>query len=617
MGRRGARCNRWTDEGSPSPRPTAAVAHRWFTRNPAHGRGAAVMVAWCTFFLALASLAFDVGCGADDPQPLPRGKSASAPASSSTTAPPPAVPPAPVLPDTEALTFLKEQCGGCHGPKPSGVLDPVWPMPVSLTREWLEVTESTIAAYESLLRKQQAKMDMFPSPMPPSTLDAATATKLGAVLHWFEVKLPFTVLDADVRYGRTPKPKPDLAFKCQDDATLRTFFGRLTHAALERDPSLEELDAYSAAELDAAVTHEQRAVLVSKLGGEWKAEFLATGLYKLATSIAGAGKIVTPLSAGSSVPQDALAPGLADDLDNELYQQMLASYDTFDYRQYFLANTVMATPRTAPLYGCAPVAGAAWQACNLQAPRSGYFTTLGFLNTNPQTFLSPQNNYGRVKAMYLTLVRENLPRSGDPGGAAPKVADCIDATDTRLLGSGPFPGAGTASQLEMGAACQGCHLGRGIAAGSVLFRPFSTTGLVYDPATLGAPGTPDAASFALATGSTWSRPGASGGAVPVDAAFLKSVLTAPPKACAATGDPNGPLGSVSDVSQLAGTFMADGNAFTRGFVRHAQHAFGTTELMTLEMANRVLASVEAGRSRIGHLVEAYFMADSYACGAAQ
>ena len=60
-----------------------------------------------------------------------------------------------------------------------------------------------------------------------------------------------------------------------------------------------------------------------------------------------------------------------------------------------------------------------------------------------------------------------------------------------------------------------------------------------------------------------------------------------------------------------------GLAVTRGFVRHAQHAFGTTELMTLEMANRAIASVDANRSRIGHLVEAYFMADSFACGTVQ
>ncbi|MDB5217646.1 MAG: hypothetical protein JWO86_5573 [Myxococcaceae bacterium] len=619
MGRNGERWNLSTHEAGASravaPLSNAPVAHRWFTRNPAHGRGAAVAYVWCAFLLALASLAFDVGCGGDDAPSLMRGKPASMPASS--VSPPPVAPSETVLADTEALAFLHEQCVGCHGPKPTGERDPVWPMPVSLTREWLEVTDETIDVYESLLRKQLGTTRMFPSPMPPSPLDTAGADKLAAVIRWFEKKLPFTVMDADARYGRPARPKPDFSFKCQDDATLRTFFGRLTRAALEREPSAAELDMYPDAQLDGAVTHEQRAVLVSKLGGEWKAEFSATGLYKLATSIAAAGKIVTPFSAGSSMPQDTLAPGIADDLEHELYQQMLVSYDTFDYRQYFVTNTVMATPRTAPLYGCTPVMGAAWQACNLQAPRSGYFTTLGFLNTNPQTFLSTQNNYGRVKAMYLTLVRENLQRSGDPMGPAPPVPDCIDATDTRLMGAGPFPGAGTHAQLEMGAACQGCHLGRGLAAGSVLFRPFSTTGLVYDPATLGAPNTPDAASFVSATGSAWSRPSGAGGAVPVDGAFLKGLLTAPPKACAATGDPSGPLAPVSDVSQLAATFMADRNAVTRGFVRHAQHAFGSTELMTLEMAKLAIASDEAGRSRIGHLVEAYFMADSFACGTAQ
>lgn len=295
---------------------------------------------------------------------------------------------------------------------------------------------------------------------------------------------------------------------------------------------------------------------------------------------------------------------------------MVASYDTYEYSQHFLGNTVMTTPRTAPLYGCAP--GAPWQACELQAPRNGYFTTLGFLNAMPQTFLSPQNNYGRVQAMYLTIIREGMPRSGAPGGAAPKPPECIDTTDTRMLAGTLFPGDGPGAQLEMGSACQGCHLGRGLAAGSVLFRPFSTTGMVYDPAKLGAAGTPDALAFVGATANPWVRPAAAGGApVVVDAAFLKTILTAPPKACSATGDPSGPLTTVADVSALASTFMSERNAFTRGFVRHAQSAFGTTELMSLEMANRAIASVASGRSRIGHLVESYFMADSYACAAPQ
>ena len=91
----------------------------------------------------------------------------------------------------------------------------------------------------------------------------------------------------------------------------------------------------------------------------------------------------------------------------------------------------------------------------------------------------------------------------------------------------------------------------------------------------------------------------------------------PPKACAPTGDPSGTLAPVTDVSQLATTFMSDRHAFTRGFVRHAHRAFGATDLMSLEMANRAIATVEMGRSKINHLVEAYFMSDSYACAIAQ
>jgi hypothetical protein len=568
-------------------------------------------IGWSALVFALICIVLEAGCGGDDPQRLGRRSTNETPVPSSDGGP---APPELGLSDAQALDWLRRSCAGCHGPKASGARDPIWSMPVTLTREWLEVTEATTAVYESLRRKALGTAGAFPPPMPPVKLDATAQASLADVLRWFEKKLPFTVAEADARYGRTPQPTPDVNFQCKTDATLRRFATRLTNAALERDPLPEELASFPENELDAVVTREQRAVLVSKLGGEWKQEFKATGLFKLANAIGTAGRIVTPSHAGSSGPLDALPPGVAEDLDGELYQLVNANYDNWDYSQYFVANTVMTTPRTAPLYGC--VAGAPWQACDLRAPRNGFFTTLGFLNTRPQTFLSQYNNTGRVQAMYLTIVGEGMPRTGSPTNDAPALPACIDAADTRTA-AGSLGGSGTASALQSGALCQGCHLGRGIAAGTVLFRPFSTTGLVYDVATLGAPGTPDAAAFAAATSAPWiHRSTPTGAAVQVDGAFLKGLLTAPPKACAPTGDPSGALAAITDVSQLATTFMADRNAFTRGFVRHAHRIFGTSEVMTLEMSRRVIASVAAGRSKVGHLVQAYFMADSYACGEA-
>src|SRR5206468_1805948 len=93
-------------------------------------------------------------------------------------------------------------------------------------------------------------------------------------------------------------------------------------------------------------------------------------------------------------------------------------------------NTVMATPRTAPLYGCQVASG--WQRCTLSPPRSGYFTTLGFLNANVGSFLSGLNNVRRVVAMAQTIVGEGLARTGMAGAAAGPSPDCIDKTDMRV-----------------------------------------------------------------------------------------------------------------------------------------------------------------------------------------
>ena len=615
MTRRGERSNLDTDRGRGSRAAQGAVAHGWFARNPAATRSFVAYYTWCACALAfaLSSIALHVGCGGE-PDPLRRREQVDVPLPGAAA---PTAKTEAELSDADALAWLHDQCASCHGPKASGARDPVWSMPAVLTREWLEVTEATTAVYESLRRKQLGTPGAFPPPMPPVDLDVDGQAKLAATVRWFEKTLQFSVADAAARYGRTPQPTPDIHFQCKAHATLRQFFTRLTRAALERDPKPEELDIFPANALDFPVTREQRAVLVSKLTGEWKQEFKTTGLFKLATTIGSAGRMVTPSSAGDPVPRDALAAGIADDLGSELYQLVLANYDAFDYGQYFVANTVMATPRTAPLYGCTMVAGAAWQACDLRAPRNGFFTTLGFLNTRPQTFLSQYNNTGRVQAMFLTIVGEGMPRTGTPTNDAPKLPPCIDDADTRMVGKSTG-GAGTASAIQSGALCQGCHLGRGVAAGTVLFRPFSTTGLIYEATRLGDPGSPDAQAFLAATTATWTRASTTGGpAVQVDGAFLKGLLTAPPKACAPTGDPSGALAPLTDVSQLATTFMADSHAFTRGFVRHAQRAFGAGETMSLEMANRAIASVASSRSRIPHLVESYFMADSYACAAAQ
>ena len=514
--------------------------------------------------------------------------------------------------DAASLAWLTRRCASCHAPNASGRLEPTWPMPPVLTREWLEVTEATTVAYELLRKKlREPGASGYPSPMPLGDLDAEGAAELEHVVAWFERRLPFTVADADVVYHRKPNalPRPPVAPACTARATLRGFVSRLTLAALNRAPTAAELGGFAPGELDAGVTAEQRALLVSRLSTVWKSEFTNTGLRKLAGTIATAGTIPSSSTAPIDGAPDRTFPGASD----ELYELVKAHYDDWDYPRYFTENVVMANPSTAPLYGCTVSSG--WAECALKPPRTGFFTTIGYLSSLPQSFMRLENNSRRYAGVHMTLVGETHARTGVLGPPVTAQPDCIDATDLRYLRSNaqaPWSPDGVMAALQMGQICQSCHL-RGMAAGQVLFRPFASGGEVYDAATLGAAGSPDAQDYQVAVGGNWGYARAPGGAIAeVDGAFLQSLLAAR-KACVSTGDPARPFQSVADVNDLVRFMMRDRDAVARGFVRHAHRVFSTVPLVTLEMEARALAAFDSGHATMADLVRAYFMSDSFSC----
>lgn len=517
------------------------------------------------------------------------------------------------LDDAHALAFLQASCGACHSPKANGVKDGSWPMPAQLTIEWLESTEFTTVAYELMRRKAfEPSATGYPAPMPKVVLDPDSTSALHAVLEWWQRRLPLSVADADVLYHRKPNalPRPAVTFQCGAPASLSTFLGRLTNAALSRAPTPAELAAFSAKDLAAPVTLAQRTQLVARLWTDWKSEWQATGLLKLTTAIANAA--MQPSS--TAAPLEGTAEVKFPTASSELYRLALAHHDDFSYTRYFTENVVIADPSTAPVYGCAVASGT--KECALTPPRFGFFSTLGYLQLVPQSFLRIENNTRRFSGMYMTLVGDTHARAGalDPVTAPPP--DCIDATDKRYELPNLKCGNGTFAILQDGIACQSCHL-RGPAAGQVLFRPFSSSGLLFDPATLGNPGTPDAADFATATGPSFGRADAPmGTSSPVDKAFLATVLTSR-KACVATDDPTAPYRNVTNVNDLATYFIErDIDAVARGFARHAHRAFSTPSAPTMinaEMAMRSMLAFDSGKTTIGALASAYFMADSQAC----
>jgi hypothetical protein len=401
-----------------------------------------------------------------------------------------------------------------------------------------------------------------------------------------------------------------LSFQCNATATLGVFFARLTNAALGRAPTQQELATFTSAELGAAVTPAQRQLLVARLSNEWKTEFAASGLATLANGILTSGTVPLPSGVAFDGPPDETFAGETD----ELHQLFIAHYDDWDYARYFTENVVMATPATAPVYGCTVTQGVA--ECALTAPRAGYFSTLGYLATMPQSFLRTENNTRRYVGMQMVLIGEAGPRNGRLGDTASPPPSCIDDTDRRWEAGNHVGGSGTWSQLTSGQNCQSCHL-RGMSAATVLFRPFASSGRVYDPATLGAPGSPDVADFANAIGSGWvTADGPSAPTSPIDAAYLTQML-ASKRACVATGDPAQPYLVVNDLNDLAKHMMRDGDAVLRGFVRNAHRVFaagtGAPSYPTLEMEVQALLSADIGKTKVPDLVAAYFGSASFSC----
>ncbi len=533
--------------------------------------------------------------------------------------------------DTAAFAWLTTECAGCHGVDSSG--DPAvnasfWAMPSTMTRSFLESSTDTADVYQTLMYRYQAKSGTQPVAMPPlaGSYDQQHDADLARAIAWFRATLPLAVFDAESLYeGVTIAPSQvqgalgTLDFQCASTSTLRRFLANFTLAAYDREPLASELAAWPESALDAPVTAAQRTTILADLtSATGAASFQASGLMKLATAIGGAPGLT---------PKGAVTAAVATDLESEFYQLLLAKADSWPYARFFQDDTVMVTANTAPLYGadCTPPAAgttttpgapAVWGACTLSAPRHGFFTTLGFLNSKPSSFLQTNNNYGRVAYLYFTLYG-GMPKaatSGPTGANTPPAPDCLEATDQRSLVGASF---GTAAVPEVGVLCQGCHLRKGMAAGSVLFRPFSQTGMIYDGAQLALGNDTagdDPTLLGEAQNAVYGAPGAA--TQPVTPAFLVSLLSASttsPQSCLTTGNAAAPTANFQKVGDFTDYLASNTIALATGFTNHANRAFSNSSEPTAEMILRVYSVMSNPDHTLSQLVSAYFGSDSFAC----
>jgi hypothetical protein len=529
-----------------------------------------------------------------------------------------------VLDEVGVMTFLADACTSCHGEADDGTKAPnysSWPLTKdALSQESFETSIYAPLVYAALFNKISDTPTTTPSQMPLGSLDATATAKVRGVIGWFNVTLPFVVAEAEQVYGikSTSKAgKTTLQFTCKNPVTSRVFLNRVTAALFDRPPTANERDAlFNDVDLGKPVTREQRAKVVAMLRSPaWKSEFVeGSGLRKLASAIGG----------GPAIDADspALPAGAAQDLKEEFYQLLHEHYDDWAYEDYLETDKVMVSSTTAPLYGCAttPAAGN-WEECVQKAPRGGFFTTLGYLNSKPSSFLKENNNYGRVSAMYLTVMGQGF-RAATDGPAGTEIAPlpaCLETTDTRTLEGAA---RGTAAVPAFGNICQSCHISRNLANGAVLFRPFGTNGQIYDPATLGDNGTLDKTLFDAAVLPGWqyvSSPGESiDFAQPVTQPWLKDLLSASLqktsiKACAVTGRSDKPTVPLKTVADLAGYIMQNKSALVRGFVRHAHRAYSVSQTVNFDLVYAAIEAYAAGKNKVPDLLEAYFESETFAC----
>lgn len=411
------------------------------------------------------------------------------------------------LTTSEALKFIKDNCGECHSPGKALYASFGLPEDEQLLKNvtWLEGHALNQTAYQAMVNKllaMEQKVDDLgkpPPPMPPSFKDEAESKKLGNMISWFQDTFPQSVKEAHVRFGDEAPFRAlvqvDLNYKCENLLTGQEFLSRFTSKALGSVAGVEFEDyvnnILSPEEQSAPAQENIRKKVVDaflenppeNLRESLRNKFEDVALKSLAQRIANAGAIE---SRGANV-QPAITAAQRRDLQNEFYQLMKAEYRNVSYPQLFLLNKVKVTSNTAALYeNCqAPPAGT-WSECTLSPQRSNYFGTRGFLVSKPTSMFENNNNYGRGGDTFSTIYGEVLMANTDGvSGEAPKpIPDCLNVTKDKrwkykVVGQKEGMAAWGAIAIPFyGRVCQGCHLNRHLAAASVVFRPFGLAGEV-------------------------------------------------------------------------------------------------------------------------------------------
>ena len=516
---------------------------------------------------------------------------------------------------TMSFAEAKSWCVGCHSPGGSG--SSIWASANGTEKDWKEFA----AAIKSSVSAER---------MPPPQPSGKDREEWLGVLSFFQKRFPTIVADARGKYhgDKIELGVPlDLSFKCSTFKTGREFINELTYDALDRPPNLKELELVGKG--SEPVTKKVRNQLVAKLSSDWKEEFLKAGMRKFAEKISSSDKI------RNSLIIDDVA--LKNDIALELYQHLKAEADE-PYKNILLSEHIYASKLTAPFYGEECIAATAelkageFVKCKMNSQRKGFFTTLGFLAGRSSSMFQENNNYGRVAAMNEVLRGEPLRpnTSGETGETINPLPTCLVSADNRVLLQGDsFAPRGTITVPASGNFCQGCHIRRNLAAGSIAFRPFGPIGEIITFAKV--TDLADSTSTELSShertlrslildsfrSDLWGMLGENGNVssftIGKFAEFLNiGTARGQEKGCIVDGLSDKPK-PVTAVADLVDYTLSDELVLPRGLARIIPRALSNKNSTNPEVITAVTDSWAQSKGNLTSAIQAYFATDTYAC----
>lgn len=536
------------------------------------------------------------------------------------------------LDDEGALSYLREQCGSCHGKGQD--LHSTWPMPGDdqLDLDHLESMPSIADAYQALVNKlTSANIGQRPSPMPPSPLKGEERDTLEGLIYWFQIKMPAVVKEAEDTYGTSKQFGSTVAvnmnFRCQTRASSEAYLYRLYNDALGRTPNTAEIDVLVPEQERSEPVSDARIKSLSEhiIDGEGKSEFMAYGLRLFAQRVGGAGSI-------RPNPNFGISETVVKDLQEEFYQLLKLRFDSLAYKDILLLDRVMVTSNTFAFYNspdapCADPGAALWGECVLSAKRSNFFGTLGFLRGTPSSFLASNNNYKRGGEIHAIMRGERLAAQtdGPKGEEANPIPDCIVTNDYRVVMNDPEDASkghaprGALAVPRSGAVCQGCHLQKYLYAASFVFRQFDENGLLFsamhlNPDDVNNPYR-DQVMAATAKGTLNLKDAAFTGTA-VDPATLTSLLTEQDSGtsqCITDRTGSKEVARVQNVGDLVRYMVGDGMVLVKGLARFIPSALSNVSVTNQEIITAMSRGFAQGDGRLGPVFKAYFQSESFAC----